>query len=240
MNDGQPTDCMIYLLHASLEHCGWHKLIDLLCDGERRRADAFILERDARRLIVSHAVLRAVMGRATGVPAREIKFGARRGVKPVLESSPSRPTHFSVSRSEELVLIGVASRPLGVDIEWLGRTFDVQELGKDVLSPREQEAFEQLCLADQREAFFRCWTQKEAYLKAIGTGLYVPPDAVEVNLHSGSAGLKSIFGDTDAAARWFVDIVRPRQDYIAAVAISGSQWRVTMNAFDTSCLRVSV
>jgi 4'-phosphopantetheinyl transferase len=239
-NDGEPTDCMIGLWYASLEYCGWHKLVGLLSDGERRRADAFIFDRDARRFIVSHAVLRTLLGRATGVPAREVKFRAQPGVKPVLQAGPDRPIHFSLSRSEELVVIGFAPRPLGVDVERLGKTFDVGTLGKYVLSRCEQEGFRRLSSADRPEAFLRCWTQKEAYLKAIGTGLYIPPTGVEVGfVPGGSTGLKSIFGDARAAARWFVDVVTPRADYIAAVAIPGGQWRVRMTAFDTSSLLVS-
>ena len=77
-------------------------------------------------------------------------------------------------------------------------------------------------------------------MKAIGTGLYIPPAGVEACFRPGrTVGLKSIFGDRRAAAEWFVDVVMPREDYIAAVAISGSQWRVTMTAFDTSSLLVS-
>jgi len=236
-NGGQPADCMINLWHAGLEHSAWHKLVDLLSDGERRRAAAFIFERDARRFIVSHAVLRTLLGRAAGIPAPEVKFENGPGVKPVLEPSSSRPIHFSLSRSEELVLIGLGARPLGVDIEWLGKRFDVRELAKDVLSRREQEALKQVSLAHQLEAFLRCWTQKEAYLKAIGTGLYVSPAGIEVCFTpTESAGLKSLFGDESAAARWVIDIVTPHEDYIAAVAIFGRQWRVTMTAFDTSSL----
>lgn len=233
---GESPDETIHLWHGSLEHGGWRQLAYLLSDSERRRADAFFFERDARRFVISHAVLRILLGQATGIPARELKFRDRPGLKPVIEG-PRRAPHFSLSRSEEMVLIGFAARPLGVDIEWLGRTLNVEDLEKDVLSPREQKAFNKLRSADRREAFFRCWTLKEAYLKAIGTGLDVPPASVEVCFKPGRMPeLKRILGDERAAAGWFADVIMPCDDYVAAVAIPGTRWRVTMTGFETSSL----
>jgi 4'-phosphopantetheinyl transferase len=114
----RPTHGAIYLYHANLRQTGWWRLVRLLSAEERRQADAFAFERDARRFIVSHAVLRTLLGHATGIPPDELSFQREPGLKPVLEATTAQPIHFSLSRAEELVLIGLASRPLGVDIEW--------------------------------------------------------------------------------------------------------------------------
>src|SRR6516164_4727074 len=231
----RPTDDAIYLHHADLRQTGWWRLVHLLSAEEQRRADAFAFERDARRFIVSHAVLRIVLGHATGIRPVDLSFRKEPGLKPVLEASLVRPIHFSLSRSEELVLIGLASHPLGVDIEWLGKTVDTEAMGF-VLSDREREALRRLDPSNQQRAFLQCWTQKEAYLKAIGQGLYVSPATVEVTFGPGeAAGLKSITDDSRAAAGWFVDLVEPCEGYIGAVAISGRRRRIKMIAFDTSC-----
>jgi 4'-phosphopantetheinyl transferase len=233
----RPIRGTIYLYHANLRQTGWWKLVRLLSADERRRADAFAFERDARRFIVSHAVLRTLLGHATGIPPGELSFRREPGLKPILEASTAQQIHFSLSRSEELVLIGLASRPLGVDIERLAKTLDTEALSDFVLSDREREAFRRLDPRDRQRAFLRCWTQKEAYLKAIGQGLYLSPVSVEVSLGPDHAvGLKSIAGDLGAAACWYVDLVVPREGYIGAVAILGDRWQVQMTAFDTSCL----
>lgn len=235
----RPNDSAIYLYHANLRQTGWWKLVRLLSAEERRRADAFAFERDARRFIVSHAVLRTLLGHATGIPPGELSFQREPGLKPVLEPITAQPIHFSLSRSEELVLIGFASRPLGVDIECLAKSVDTEALGDFVLSDREREVFRRLDRSDQQRAFLQCWTQKEAYLKAIGQGLYVSPASVEVCFGpSETAGLKSIAGDSPAAARWFVDLVVPHEGYIGAVAILGDRRQVQLTAFDTSSLLV--
>jgi 4'-phosphopantetheinyl transferase len=235
----RPTHSVIYLYHANLRQTGWWKLVRLLSAEERRRADAFAFERDARRFIVSHAVLRTLLGDATGIPPGELSFQREPGLKPVLEVTTVQPIHFSLSRSEELVLIGLARRPLGVDIEWLGKTVDTEALSDFVLSDREGEAFRSLDPSDRQRAFLQCWTQKEAYLKAIGLGLYVSPASVEVCLGPGeAAGLKRVAGDSPAAARWFFDLVMPCEGYIGAVAILGDRRQVQLTAFDTSSLLV--
>jgi len=239
IGDDPPTQSEIYLYHADLRQTGWGKLVRLLSVEERRRADAFAFERDARRFIVSHAVLRTLLGHATGIPPGELSFRREPGLKPALETRSAQPIHFSLSRSEELVAIGLASRPLGVDIEWLAKTIDIEAMGDFVLSDREREAFRRLDPSDRRRALLQCWTQKEAYLKAIGRGLSVSPAAVEVSLGPDEvAGLKTVAGDARAAAEWFVDLVVPREGYIGAVAVRGNRRQVQMIAFETSCLLV--
>jgi len=237
---GQRTDGRIELWHGSLQHVGWNSLFGLLSDEERRRADALVFERDARRFVVSHALLRVLLNRFTGEPAAQLRLRTERGSKPVVETAVGQPIHFSLSRSEELVMIGFASRPLGVDIEWVGRALDIEGLADHVLSCRELDAFRGLDPGDRQKAFLRCWTQKEAYLKAIGEGLHISPNSVEVSLDlAARPGLKSISGYWDPLARWFVDIVTPQQGYIGAVAIPGGPWQVRMTRFDTSALLVT-
>jgi 4'-phosphopantetheinyl transferase len=231
-----PSDGTIYLYHANLRQTGWRNFVDLLSAEERRRAAAFVHERDLRRFIVSHAALRTLLSHATGIPPGELSIRRERGLKPVLETRTARPIHFSLSRSQELVMIGLACRPLGIDIEWLGRTLDTEALSNLALSDREREALRCLGPSDRQRAFLQCWTQKEAYLKAIGKGLSVAPATVEVLLGPAmTPGLKSIADDWLAAARWFVDLVVPREGYIGAFAIFGNRWQVRVTAFDPSC-----
>jgi 4'-phosphopantetheinyl transferase len=184
-------------------------------------------------------MLRTLLGDAVDIPPGELLFRREPGSKPVLEASLGRPLHFSLSRSEELVLIGLASHPIGVDIEWLGKAVDTEVMGDFVLSDREREAFKRLDPSDRQRAFLQCWTQKEAYLKAVGQGLYVSPASVEVFFGPAkAAGLKRIAGASRAAACWCVGLVVPHEAYIGAVAIFGDRPQVHIIAFDTSCLRV--
>lgn len=233
----QRAHCRIDLWYAELQHAGWRRLFPLLSDEERGRAGAFAFDRDARRFVVSHAVLRSLVSRVTGIPVSELRFRLEQDGKPIVESGMSQPVHFSLSRSEELVLIGFAPSPLGVDIESLEKVIDVDALADFVLSRREQDGFNHLDPRDRRKAFLECWTVKEAYLKAIGKGLLLPLNMVEVCLRSGErAGLQAIFGDERAASRWCVQLVVPREGYVGAVATEGSEWQTRVRAFDLGSL----
>ena len=231
---GQEADRKIHLWHGSLDEIDWGALLGVLSNEERRRADAYVFERDARRFVVSHAMLRLLLSYSTAISPPDLKFRMEPGSKPILQNTIPQPIHFSLSRSEERVLIGFASRPLGVDIEWLGRSLDIEALAIQVLSSRERDALRRLDRRFHQEAFLRCWTQKEAYLKATGEGLNVPPDQVEVSFAPGrKPGLKKLSGNARGAEQWLVQVVVPRVDYIGAVAILGGNWQVEMTALST-------
>lgn len=171
-------------------------------------AYSFIFDRDARRYIVSHAVLRSLLSRYTSVAAHKLELRLGTGLKPALATRIGRPIHFSLSRSQERVLIGFAPRPLGVDIEWFGKIIDYEALLDSVFSPVEQDAFKLLNPRHRKAAFFRCWVQKEAYLKAAGTGLAISPASVEVFFGSRKSGrLENSFGEVQATDHWFIDVV---------------------------------
>jgi 4'-phosphopantetheinyl transferase len=234
---GPPTDGRIDLWYADLRHDGWPRLFGLLSEQEHRRAQAFAFAREIRRYVVSHAILRTLLGGAIGTPAPDVRLRTEIGRKPALEPENCDPVHFSLSRSGELVVIGLAPRPLGVDIERLAHTMDVEDLAAHVLTSRERTAFEALDPASRPTAFLRCWTRKEAYLKAIGMGLAIPPTAVEVCFEAGRLlGAEPISDGVESAFGWFIDNFAPIEGYLGAVAIQSRPWRLELNAFDTGSL----
>lgn len=225
------------LWHGELDVPRWQTLVGMLQDEERNRAAAFVHERDARRYVVSHAYLRLLLSRRTGIPAPDLRFGVEANLKPVLLTTSAEPVHFSLSRSAEMTLIGVARAPLGVDIEETGGAASIDGLVETVLSPRERQVFLTLAGEDRHAAFFRCWTQKEAYLKATGDGLHFPLHDVEVRFTAPhESGLARIAGDGERAAGWLLQIMEPRAGYTAAFAIPGRAWTHRMFAIERSIL----
>jgi 4'-phosphopantetheinyl transferase len=211
----------VRLWHASLEYPGWQELLPLLSAQEADRANRFAFERDARRYVASHAALRWLLGHLTGMPPKDVALRTGPTGKPVVGDG-GEGLHFSLSRSGDHVLIGVAAQPLGVDIECLATSLDVAALAEVALSAREGEVFEQAEPALRRELFMRCWTRKEAILKATGQGLSVPPSAVEVLLAPGDAlGHQAVV--TWLGTSWQVDTVLPEPGYVGAVAVASSR-----------------
>lgn len=188
----------------------------VLDEGERRRAGAFVHARDRIRYTVAHTALRRVLGACVGRPPESLVLardtcpccGGPHG-RPVL-ADPSFPVHFSLSHGGDLVLIGLAASPVGVDVEPLASPAGVAELGA-VLHPAERAELADLPEADRAAGFTRLWTRKEAYLKGIGTGLGRDLDAD----YLGTAGL------APTPAGWSVSDVPAGPVHRAACAVEG-------------------
>jgi 4'-phosphopantetheinyl transferase len=80
----------------------------------------------------------------------------------------------------------------------------------------------------QRQAFFRCWTRKEAYVKARGEGLSLPLDQFDLSLAPGeSEAVRGTQGDPSETSRWSVQELTAAPGYVAALAVDGHGWRLS-------------
>jgi 4'-phosphopantetheinyl transferase len=142
--------------------------------AERQRAAAFGRPEDRRRYLVAHVAVRVLLGARLGVTADAVRFvrdpcpscGAPHG-RPAVRGAD---VHFSVSRSGDAVLIGIADVPVGVDVEQVPPSDVVAALSSSL---HRKEAAELAAESGQTRsvAFARAWARKEAYLKGLGTGL---------------------------------------------------------------------
>lgn len=187
-------------------------------DGhERDRLSRFRSTDDARRFAAAHGWLRRVLAAELGVDPAGVAFTARTG-KPRLAGGAG--PCFNLSRAGELALVAVAGREVGVDVERRA-ALEVVDLA---FTPREAAWVRSLPPGDQPDAFLRLWTAKEAYLKATGSGLSVPPSTVEVALPAD--GAEPVPVAPNGAGRWWVRHLRPAPRYVAAVAAEGRDWAV--------------
>jgi 4'-phosphopantetheinyl transferase len=98
----------------------------------------------------------------------------------------------------------------------------MEQLAARCFSPRENAALQLVPEAQRREAFFNCWTRKEAYIKAMGEGLTHPLDQFEVSLKPGEpAQLLFVDGRPHETLRWTFHAFQPADHYTAALAIEG-------------------
>jgi 4'-phosphopantetheinyl transferase len=213
---------------------------DLLSTDELKRADSFIGEHHRCDFIHAHAELRIILANYLGTHPREVKFaketeteGRGSRTKPALISSDenhqsgnAENLRFNLSHTHGQALIAVTlNREVGIDIEWRRPIEDLDSMAQTVMSMRELSQWKALP-ADQRlAAFYRVWTRKEAYLKAIGLGLFrslqgvtVPVSAARLGL---LAGQPSQVEDEAGEGVWHVTDLETESGYAASVCWEG-------------------
>ncbi|MFT4979699.1 MAG: 4'-phosphopantetheinyl transferase [Myxococcota bacterium] len=185
----------------------------LLSEDEREQADRFVFARDRRRYTIGRATLRVLLGEATGGPPQLLQFTYGPQKKPSLSTGSA---WFNLSNSGDLALIGVTQLgELGVDLEVPRSLLDGPGLARSMFSLAEQAALASFPSEHWTTAFFRCWTRKEAYVKAIGDGLSAPLERFTVSLGP-IAQLERLDGSQAAAARWTLIDERPASGVVAA------------------------
>jgi 4'-phosphopantetheinyl transferase len=157
----------------------------ILSADERRRAARFLFEDDRRRYLAAHHALRHVLGLALGRESRALAFAADAHGKPHLLQAHG--LEFSLSHSAHECLIGISDgRPIGVDVEVLQPVVEADALARRHFTPGELEQWERAPAAGRERVFLQAWTRKEACLKALGSGLSVPPSGIEAGCDSGA------------------------------------------------------
>jgi 4'-phosphopantetheinyl transferase len=191
-----------------------------LTPDERQRAQRFHFEHDRLRYVVARGVLRDILGRYLRRPPALIRFAYNEYGKPALAEDEGG-LRFNVSHSKDAALYAFTrGREVGVDIESLRDDFASLEIAERFFSRLEMDALGSLPTHLRTQAFFNCWTRKEAYIKALGEGLSHPLDCFAVTLKPHEqARLVSTDRDPSEAARWAIIDLNPFQGYAAALAI---------------------
>jgi 4'-phosphopantetheinyl transferase len=179
--------------------------------------------------VVAHGLLRTILSRYVDVEPGRLQFRRGDRGKPYLAPvAGSDLLKFNMSDSVDLALFAIThEREVGVDVERVRSIVEAQDIAREFFSPQEYATFCTLPAEQRREAFFACWTRKEAYLKARGQGLYLPFDQFDVSLTPGeSAALLGTSGDPREASRWSLRELCPGPGYAAALAVAGRGWQV--------------
>lgn len=148
-------------------------LTSVLSPDELRRGKLFKLFSAQRQFYMTRFALRKILSYYTSTPPEDISIGYKRFGKPFLMENPYG-INFNVSHSCSLALCAVTTNAeVGVDIEIEGLPNTVGELTGSVFSTNEMEEFFTLTSSlDRLQYFYRAWVRKEAYVKALGKGLY--------------------------------------------------------------------
>jgi 4'-phosphopantetheinyl transferase len=204
---------------------------EVLSADEIARAERFVFDRDRRRFAACRRALRHVLSGYTGIAPEALVFAYGRNGKPSLDGSDDGLA-FNVSHAEERAVIAVSGAgDLGVDIECTTRTVDFEGLADRFFSPVESSELRALPASGRRQAFYNCWTRKEAYIKATGDGLACPLQSFAVTLQAAAPpAFRWIEGD--AAAQWRLFAFSPGPAYVGAAAIRAQVDTIRLHRFE--------
>jgi 4'-phosphopantetheinyl transferase len=196
-----------------------------LSPDEQERARRFHFDHDRERFILAHEALRRILAQYLDILPMAIEFGYGEQGKPNLEplSTPSGLS-FNLSHSGDWSLIAIAvSRDIGVDVEQLRPNIDLERIARRFFSSSEVNALFALAPELRLEAFYRCWTRKEAYIKARGGGLSIPLGSLDVALEPNKpAALLAVRDNAENAGNWSLLNIDLDEGYQAALVVEGT------------------
>ena len=212
----------VWRAHLDCGEAALGRLQGALSPDEKARANRFVFQPDRSAFVAARGILRQLLGRyLSRAPALlEFEYGAQG--KPALRApSPQPSLQFNLSHSHGVALFAFAlGRNVGVDVELVRPDFAGEKIAERYFSPQEVAELRSLPPALQHEAFFLCWTRKEAYIKARGQGLQVPLQSFQVSLTPGEPERLQAAD----SSRWSLRSLRPGPRYVGALVAEGGDW----------------
>jgi 4'-phosphopantetheinyl transferase len=217
----------VYRIALDLPEGDIQEMLKFLSADEVTRANRFVYPTYRDHFIAGRAQLRFILSRYTRQDPAKIILDYNEYGKPFLTSSPG-VVQFNLSHSHNLGLLAItANKRVGVDIERVRTDIDYAQIAKQFFSAGEVARLLDLPGELQLEAFYACWTRKEAFIKARGKGLTIPLDQFEVSfdphtsprlIHTGS--------DMVNKNEWSLYELRPGTGYIATLAVQDQDWSI--------------
>lgn len=193
-------------------------LTGLLSSSEQERAARFKFDQHRQRFVVAHAALRSILSQYLKTTPLHLRFVNGLNGKPKLAEEFARSDiRFNLSHSFDLALVAVTrGREVGIDVELVKEDYAFDDVAARFFTARELAAFGAMPVHLQRQSFFKCWTSKEAFLKAKGTGLSGKLDEVEITLSNEQRVLVNA-----SVPGWTLSELKPGNNYEAALVIEG-------------------
>ena len=202
---------------------------ETLSTEELNKAQQFRFEVLRQRWTVAHAVLRMLLGQYLGIAPQLLRFHLNAYGKPALAMpEQSNTLQFNLSHSANLALYAFCwQRPVGVDVEYMRTNIPYDQLAQHSFSLQEQTTLLHLSGEQKHQAFYNCWTRKEAYIKARGMGLSLPLDLFDVSLTPGEpTALLHSRESSQEVQRWSMQELTPEPDYAGALVVEGTGWQL--------------
>ena len=194
------------------------------------RADQFRVEHLKRSYVIAHGALRLLLAEMLNRSPSKVKLEIGTRGKPSLKQRDE--VYFNMSHCDRLALYAITKDcELGVDVE---RVREINELDNISQTYFCEEEFSELLSfpsgPERNQAFVRCWTRKEAYIKATGDGMSCSLNQFRVSLSPQSpARFVHIGHSVDRARLWTLHHIDPAPGYVGALAYSGPEGDIILH-----------
>jgi 4'-phosphopantetheinyl transferase len=168
MPELQSQSIHIWLVRLDINN--YSELIDVLSKDEQRRVNQFGSGKVLKQFVITRACLRKILGHYLKIQPEQIIFKYNKRGKPFIQY---QNLQFNVSHSKDVALLAVTSAAnVGIDVEFVRKDINYEGIARRFFTSHEHRLLSTIPRGQRVEAFYRCWTKKEAYAKAIGGGLF--------------------------------------------------------------------
>ena len=168
---------------------------------------------------------RRVLARRLGCAEADVDFAMDTHGRPSLVTGG---IDFNISHSGSCVAVALSAVRVGIDVESTGRTRDWQSIARRFFSPVETASIETCAVEERRMAFVRVWVRKEAFVKALGTG--VATGFARFDVSSGAeAALLSARIEGVEAAEWSIVDFDAGAGHLGSVAVRTTRPRLRVH-----------
>ncbi len=208
----------------------------VLSEAEKLKSMRFRRHKDRNRYIVTRALMRYLACELIGGDASLWRFYNGRYGKPhLLLPAGNAGFHFNLSHSDSMIVCAISnSSEVGVDIEKRRHPSDIINTAEEFFAPVEVDNLRRQPMPKQTERFIQFWTLKEAFIKAIGTGLSMPLNKFWFDLQQN----KKIFVSVDSSyssvnTNWDFFLFYPDLEYVGALAVNETGYQENITIFET-------
>ena len=198
-----------------------------LSERENARLDGILsrVRRDGRMVVWGR--LRFILSQYLDCAPGDVGIERASSGRPEIVFPEGADLRFSLTHSGDQALVAVSRMLVGIDLEQMRPSVDVQALAARFFTRNEYEAIARLPEDEQVEAFFRVWVRKEAYLKAVGGSVPIGLSKCEVSVDAADpCVLAADFEEMDSLSQ-LMD-VPVHKGYLAALAVQGGRADIRM------------
>jgi len=212
-----------------------NRFYEVLSEEEKYRINKYKYKSLRYRHTVSKGLLKDFISKYLNIETKEISFVQNKYGKPSLQPELNEMNlQFNVSHSENLGIFAFTKGyELGIDVESIQETPNLNRLVDKCFSDFEKEWFYKSEPSLQKELFYKVWTGKEAFIKAIGIGLSFPLKEIEFKINSNKAiEFQSIHGDISYRGKWNIFTFNPPPNFISSLVVETNKLKIRRYSWD--------